>query len=414
MNCEVLAVGTELLLGPSVDTNSAWIGERLAENGIDSFFHTTIGDNHARIVQAMKLALSRSDAVIVTGGLGATQDDITREAIAEVMGVELVFDDELAQRIKAMFAARQRPMPENNLRQAWRPEGSTVIPQARGTAPGLMCRVGERVVFLLPGVPFEMEDMMQRAVLPELRARSDNSSVIVSRRVRTWGTSESGLAELLAERVNEIDTAGGGITLAFLAHGIEGIHVRITAKAHNIEAATALLDAEEVVLRDILGSLVFGIDDETMEFAVGELLFEKSFTLGLAESVTGGLIASRLTDTPGASRWLRGAVVSYASEVKFSLLDVPEGPVVTSDAAMAMADGARRQLGSDIAISVTGVAGPDMQDDQPVGTVFVGLATPWAPTRSIELHLPGDRRRIREYTCINALDNLRRELLEHP
>ncbi len=414
MKCEVLAVGTELLLGPSVDTNSTWIGERLAENGIDSFFHTVVGDNHGRIVEAIKLALKRADALIVTGGLGPTQDDITREAAAEVMGDKLVHDEVLAARIAYIFESRGRSMAKNNLRQAQRPASSAVIEQRRGTAPGLICPVGDKVLYLLPGVPHEMKEMMERAVLPDLRGRAGVASSIVSRFVRTWGVPESTLAELVGDRVEKLDANGGNPTLAFLAHGLEGVHLRITAKAESQAAANEMLDAEEAELRAILGPLVFGIDDQTMEAAVGNLLVAKRLSLGVAESLTGGLIAARLTEAPGGSAWLKGGIVSYASKVKFSVLDVPEGPVVSAVAAKAMAEGVRKVLDSDIGIAVTGVAGPGQQEGQPVGTVFGGIALPWAETEAVEFHLSGDRKRVREFACINVLDVLRRRLLVAP
>ncbi|MEY2433977.1 MAG: nicotinamide-nucleotide amidase [Acidimicrobiaceae bacterium] len=411
MRCEVVAVGTELLLGQIVDTNSSWIGEQLALSGIDSHFQTKVGDNHGRIVSSIRIALERSDAVIVCGGLGPTHDDITRDAIAEVMGVPLELDDEIAARIEAMFASRGRRMATNNLRQAEVPVGATAIrdPQP-GTAPGLIAPVGDKVIYAVPGVPHEMREIVAKAVLPDLRARSGETAAIVSRTLRTWGESESGLAERLAGRIAYLDRVGNP-TLAFLASGIEGLKVRITAKAADEVTAHEILAAEEAELRALLGDLVFGVDDESMEHAVGVLLDAHGLTLGLAESISGGLMSSRLTDVVGASGFFRGSIVSYASEVKFDLLDVPEGPVVSAEAAEAMAAGARKRLGSDVGLSVTGVAGPAEQDGQPVGTVFIGLAID-DTVESMQLRLPGDRRRIREFTAISALNLLRQRLLE--
>ena len=411
-----MAIGTELLLGQIQDTNSAWLGEQLAAAGIDSHFHQAVGDNPRRMVMALRVALSRSDAVIVCGGLGPTQDDITREAIAEVMNVDLVVDEGIVAVIAEMFSSRGREMSDNNRRQAEVPVGAAIIPQARGTAPGLICPVGNKVVYAVPGVPYEMSEMFERAILPDLRARigDDDAAVIRSRVLRTWGSSESGLAEAVAPRFDHHATAGAGITVAFLASGIEGIKVRLTAKAADEATAVALLDAEEAEVLALIerryGDIVFGRDDETMEHAIATLLLDRGLTLGLAESITGGLIASRLVAVEGASAWFRGGIVSYATAVKQDLLAVPEGPVVSAPAAIAMAEGARRQLGSDIGLSVTGVAGPTTQDDQPAGTVFVGLALPDRPTEAVELHLPGDRPRVRAYAAISALDSLRRAL----
>ena len=413
MRCEVIAVGSELLLGQIVDTNSSWMGERLALAGIDSHFQTKVGDNLERIVQALRIALSRSDAVIMCGGLGPTQDDITREAIAQVMNVSLVRRDEIGERIRRMFESRGREMPESNLRQADVPEGATVIDQVRGTAPGLVCPVGHKVVYAVPGVPYEMTEMMERAIVPDLQVRAGTTATILSRTIKTWGVAESKLAELLAPRLEALEGGGGGgATIAFLASGIEGIKVRITVKADDAEAAKGLLSAEEAQVRIILGDLIFGIDEDTMESTVGHLLRSQDWTLGVAESLTGGLVGSRLSNVIGASEWFRGGVVSYASEVKFSVLGVPEGPVVSAEAAVAMAVGARRVLGADVGLSFTGVAGPAEQDGQPPGTVFVGLAMPGLEEgEATQLALPGDRERVRQFAAISGLDLLRKRLL---
>ncbi|HZB71342.1 MAG TPA: competence/damage-inducible protein A [Acidimicrobiales bacterium] len=414
MRCEVLAVGTELLLGQINDTNSAWIGARLAESGIDSLWQTKVGDNHDRIVESLRTALGRSDAVIITGGLGPTQDDITREALAEVMGVELVRDEAVLERIRAMFSGRGRSMPESNARQADVPEGASVIEQRRGTAPGLICPVGEgKVAYAVPGVPHEMVEMLERAILPDLRERGRVTTVIRSRIVRTWGEAESAIAERLGEHMAELDEAGPGApTIAFQASGIEGIKVRITVKDEP-DAADARLAEEEAVVRAVLGDIVFGVDDESMEHAVGELLEERGFCLGLAESVTGGLVGSRLTEVPGSSEWFRGSIVSYDSEVKFDLLGVPRGPVVNEATAEAMARGARRLLGSDVALAVTGVAGPAEQDGRPVGTVCFGVDIEGEVTSST-VRFPGEREMVRQFAAISLLDALRRRLLGAP
>ncbi len=410
MRCEVIAIGTELLLGQIVDTNSAWMGEQLALAGIDSHFQTKVGDNLERMVSCIRLGLERSDAVILCGGLGPTQDDITREAIAEVMGVALVRHPEIADRIRAMFTARGRDMPGNNLRQADVPEGASVIAQMPGTAPGLVCPVNDKVLYAVPGVPHEMREMLTGTVIPDLQKRAGVAAVIGSRVLRTWGHSESGLAEMLAARIEELDALGNP-TLAFQASGIEGIKVRITAKAASVEETQAILRDEEARLRPILGELIFGIDDETMESVVIDMLRHRGLSLGVAESLTGGLMGARLTSVPGASDVFRGGIVCYASDVKFSLLGVPEGPVVTADAAKAMAEGARRVLGADVALATTGVAGPAEQEGQPVGTVFLGLAMDGA-SEAQQVQLPGDRQRIRQYAVISAVNLLRRRLMQ--
>jgi nicotinamide-nucleotide amidase len=415
MRCEVLAVGTELLLGQVVDTNSAWIGEQLAAAGIDSHYQVKVGDNQARIVDCIRQALARSDAVICCGGLGPTQDDITREAIAEVLGVPLDVDEEVAARIEQIFGARGRTMALNNLRQAEVPRGATVIPQVRGTAPGLICRLGDRSIYAVPGVPHEMREMMGRAVIPDLVARSGEAATILSRTLRTWGLAESTLAEVLAGRLAALDGAAAdgrtAPTIAFLASGIEGIKVRITAKANSAQEAAELVSVEEEAIRHLLGSAVFGADEENMEAAVGSLLLKTDLTLAVAESLTGGLVGSRLTAVPGASDWFKGALVVYASEAKRSLLGIGDGPVVSETAAVEMATGAATTLGADVGLALTGVAGPTEQDGQPVGTVWVGLSGLGTPQARL-LHLAGDREQIRQISAISALDLLRRQLLD--
>jgi nicotinamide-nucleotide amidase len=417
MRCEVVAVGTELLLGQIIDTNSAVIGERLAGSGIDSFFQTKVGDNLERATAAVRQALGRSDAVIVCGGLGPTHDDLTRTVLARVMGVELVRDPDLVEVIRAMFATRNRRMPATNLAQADVPVGATPIGQTKGTAPGLICPVRcegpdgetiEKVVYALPGVPHEMVDMLDRAVLPDLRARQGGETAIVSRTLRTWGETESGLAERLADRIDALEEEGAA-TLAFLASGIEGIKVRVTAKAPDRAAAQRAVDEVADDLRDELGSLVFGEDDQTMESAVADRLLAAGLTFAVAESMTGGMIAARFTDVPGVSAVFRGGIVSYASDVKWSLLEVPEGPVVNAATAEAMVSGVCRLLGADVGLSITGVAGPAHQDGEPPGTVFVGISLDGEVT-SHRLSLFGDRKRIRSYATISALDVLRRAL----
>jgi nicotinamide-nucleotide amidase len=411
MRCEVVAIGTELLLGQIVDTNSSWIGEQLALAGIDSHFQTKVGDNLDRMVAVLEAALERSEAVIVCGGLGPTQDDITRDAIARVMGVGLELDDDVAARIEHMFSSRGRRMAANNLRQAEVPVGATAIADPQpGTAPGLIAPVGDKVIYAVPGVPYEMKEIVAGAILPDLARRAGIASTIVSRTLRTWGESESGLAERLAGRVAVLDGSGNP-TLAYLASGIEGIKIRLTAKGATTADAEALLAEEEAEVRAVLGDLVFGVDDETIEHAVLALLRARGLTLGVAESLTGGMMGSRICDVPGASDVFRGSIVAYASDVKVSVLGVPEGPVVSAEAASAMAAGARRVLGTDVGVAVTGVAGPDRQEDQEPGTVFVGLDLgPLggdAGPESFEVKLPGNRLQIRQFSVITALSALR-------
>jgi nicotinamide-nucleotide amidase len=410
MKCNVVAVGTELLLGQIVDTNSSYIGEQLAAIGIASHLQLKVGDNLGRIVDACTTALHDADAIIMCGGLGPTHDDLTRDAIAALMGVELVHDAEVAVVIEEMFAKRQRRMAANNLRQALVPRGARIIPQTRGTAPGLICPVGNKVIYAVPGVPHEMHDMLARAILPDLLQRSGSQSVIASRVLRTWGESESALNERLDNVISELDEVGNP-TLAFLASGWEGIKVRLTAKSDSVDTVHEVLDTWEQRVRREINDIVFGVDADTMESVVLELLRTHGWTMAVAESVTGGLIGGRLTNVAGSSEVFRGGVISYASDIKFDVLGVEHGPVVSERAAMQMAQGVRRVLGADVGLAVTGVAGPDEQDGQPVGTLCVGIALPDGTSLATTSILPGLRDQIRQFSVITALDFLRRHLL---
>jgi nicotinamide-nucleotide amidase len=412
MRCDVLAVGTELLLGQIIDSNSAWIGENLAAQGMDSLIQVKVGDNVGRIMAQLRALLVEADAVIICGGLGPTHDDLTRDAIAAVMGVDLRLDEAVADVIRDLFASRGRRMSENNLQQAMVPVGATIIPQTRGTAPGLVCPVTvdgrAKVVFAVPGVPHEMKDMFERAILPELRTRSGDPSVIASRVLRSWGESESGLNERLDPIIAELDQLGNP-TLAFLASGWDGLKVRLTAKAATAQDCQGLLDHWDARVTEVIGELVFGRDGDTMESVVLDDLRARSWSLGLAESVTGGLIGARLTGIPGSSEVFRGSIVSYATDVKQNLLGVGDGPVVTEAAALEMAHGARRLLEANVGLAVTGVAGPAEQDGQPAGTLCIAIVWPDGEI-SATLKLPGRREQMRQFSVISSLDLLRRTI----
>lgn len=408
MRCEIIAVGTELLLGQIIDSNSSWMGEQLALAGIDSHYQTKVGDNQARIVDCIQLALQRSDAVILCGGLGPTQDDITRESIAEVLGVPLQRDQAMAAHIRELFERRGRRFAENNLRQADLPQGAAFIAQMPGTAPGLVCPVGNQVIYAVPGVPHEMRDMVTGTILPDLQRRMGVTAVIRSRVLRTWGESESGLAEMLQTRIEALDAAGNP-TLAFQASGIEGLKIRLTAKAETEQAALALIDAEEREVRAIVGDAVFGVDDTNMEAAVLALLRERGVSLAAAESVTGGLLAARLSEVPGAEEVFRGGITVPSPQHMLVALGIDEGPVVSADFAKAMALAARDKLGADVGVAVTGVAGPDELDGHPPGLVFLAVAFD-DYVEAQQVRLPGDRRRIRQFGVISVLNLLRLRL----
>ena len=410
MKCEVIAVGTELLLGQIVDTNSSYIGEQLALAGIDSHFQTKVGDNAARMRSSIELALRRSDAVILCGGLGPTQDDITRNVIADVMGVELETRTELVDKISSMFSQRGRQMPQNNLLQAQIPIGGEPIPIQPGTAPGLCCPFGDKVIYAVPGVPWEMTQMIDGFVLPDLKERAGITAVIASRVLRTWGSSESGLAESLHDEIGRLDETGEA-TIAFLASGIEGLKVHITAKAGSQEEVDAKLAAEEVIVRSIIDEdIVFGTDDDTMESVVVELCRSQGLKLAVAESLTGGLIGQRITSHPGVSDVFQGSVVSYADSVKNDVLGLDGLAAISDEGARAMAEGAALVLGADCSVAVTGVAGPAESGGYKVGTVFMATYVDGV-TETLMVEWPFDRKRIREFTTITVLNQLRKRLL---
>ncbi|MGH9036905.1 MAG: CinA family nicotinamide mononucleotide deamidase-related protein, partial [Acidimicrobiia bacterium] len=309
--------------------------------------------------------------------------------------------------IREMFMSRGRPMSPSNERQADVPEGGRAIPNPLGTAPGLACPVDGKIIYAVPGVPYEMQAMVAGDVIPDLLERSGERAPIVSRSLRTWGSAESTLAERISGRVD----AQTNPTIAFLARGMEGLYVRITAKAQSGAEALKLIEAEETELRAVLGDLVFGVDDESMEAVVLGLLRERGWTLAVAESVTGGLVGARLVDAPGASDTFRGGVVTYATDVKRSLLGVTADRVVSGECAIQMAEGVRRMMGADVGLGVTGVAGPTEQDGEPVGTVWFGVALPGVAPEAVKARLPGDRERVRQFSTISLLNLLRLRLL---
>jgi nicotinamide-nucleotide amidase len=402
---EVIAVGTELLLGQIINSNTSTMGAALAERGIDAHYQQTVGDNLTRIAAAIRVALDRSDAVVMTGGIGPTQDDITREAVCEVTGRAMVYSEDYADRLREWWSRRGREMPQSNLRQAFYPEGAEMLPNPRGTAPGLMLEHEGKLIFCVPGVPAEMEHLMIAEVLPRLVAASGDQKVIASRVIRTWGRPESEVAEIL----DDLYTSSVNPSLAFLASNSE-IKIRVTAKASTAAEARLLIEPMELEVRSRLGDTVFGSDDETIERVLLQLLSDLGFTIGTAESMTGGMVSARLTELPGSSVVVKGGLVAYDSELKQRLLgltDVTE--VVTTEAALAMARGAQGLLGVDVAVAVTGSAGPEPME-KPVGTVIVGVATP-DDARARELRFSGDRERLRTYGTAAALHLTRLALI---
>lgn len=410
MRAEVLAVGTELLIGDVVNGNAATIGRLLTDAGVDVVGSTAVGDDEGVIAAALHAALTRADVVLVTGGLGPTQDDLTREALAAAAGVELRRDEALAEELLARYAGLGRRVPAMNMRQAQLPEGASAIPNPNGSAPGVRMELGGGVVYALPGVPHEMQAMVEQSVLPDLLARADAPAAIVSRTLHTSGMWESAVAESLADLHNRLTATPGAPTLAWLA-GKGQTRVRVTAKAETREAAQVLIEPVEAEIREALGAAIWGVDDETMPAVVHAVLAERGQTVGVAESLTAGLLGAALTETPGSSATFRGGMVVYATDLKVSLLGTdPEQGAVSASTASAMAAGVRQRLGADWGVALTGVAGPDEQEGHPPGTVFIAVAGPGGGEVKT-LRLPGDRERVRSLAVTSALDLLRRTLI---
>ena len=406
---EIIAVGTELLLGNVANTDAQTISEALSTVGVNVLYHTAVGDNAARLAEATEIARKRADLLIFTGGLGPTYDDFTKDVVCRSFGKELIFFPDAADTIQHYYdTVFCRPMPEGTLRQAWLPEGCTFFRNDAGTAPGCVFEADGITVVLLPGVPSECTHMTHLRLLPWLRSRSPQ--VICSRDIRIFGLGEPKVQELLSEVMDKAVNP----SLAPYAKTGE-VMLRLTAKADTEEDCRRLMEPMLAQVRAILGDHIYGEDAGSLEEVVVKLLREKHMTLAAAESCTGGLIAKRLTDIPGASAAFCGGVVSYTNEVKHAVLGVPqelldEYGAVSGPVAKAMAEGARRITGTHLALSVTGVAGPDKDDrGNEVGTVFVGLSTPEGTTVR-QLALGRGRARIRTMAAHYALDMVRRYL----
>ena len=411
---ELIAVGTELLLGNIANTDAQMISQGLSQLGINVYYHTVVGDNPQRVRQAVDIARGRADILITTGGLGPTCDDLTKVAVAQAFGKELVYHEPSAQRIRERFAQRGTPVTENNFQQAMVPEGCTVLDNDWGTAPGVAFASGGTHVLMLPGPPRECEKMFRHRALPYLQKLSDG--VIASRTVKTFGIGESAAEALLRDLMNALHNP----TLAPYAKEGE-CELRVTAKAPTDAEAQALLKPTVEQVKALFGSKVYGVDVSSLEEVVEGLLREKGMTIGVAESCTGGLIAKRLTDVAGASQVFLGGIVSYTNQVKAGMLHVPQHLLdqfgaVSPEVALAMAEGARKALGCDIALATTGVAGPDKDDwDNEVGTMFVAIATPdGTHVRPLKLGSRPVRARLRTQTAHHAFDLARRYLTGLP
>ena len=407
---EIIAVGTELLLGNIANTNAQVLSQSLSALGINVFWHTVVGDNPDRLRQAVDTARHRADILITTGGLGPTYDDLTKETVCAAFGKSLVFHPEILADIRDFYEKNlHAPMPDNNRQQAQLPEGCTVFDNPVGTAPGCAFEAGGVHVLMLPGPPHEMVTMLRRCAEPYLRSLS--REIIVSHDIMTFGLGESYVDQLLHEQMSHMENP----TLATYAKPCE-VRLRATAKAETAQAAEAMLSPVVEQVKQVLGPYVYGVDVPGLEAVCSALLLERGLTLATAESCTGGLIARRITALPGASRVYRGGVVSYWTEVKAAVLGVPQAILdqygaVSEPTARAMAEGARRITGADIAVSVTGVAGPDPDErGNPVGLVFIGLATPEGTFCRRTESGRRTRNRIQDLSANHALDMVRRYL----
>ena len=411
---EIIAVGTELLLGNIVNTNARDISQALSAVGVNVFWHTVVGDNPQRLKEALDVARRRADIIITTGGLGPTYDDLTKQTICEAFGKPLVLHQDILDDLKVFFEKNvHMKMPSNNVQQAELPEGCTVFDNPVGTAPGCAFEADGVHVLMLPGPPFEMLTMLKGHVVPYLRGFS--SEVIVSHDIMTFGLGESPMEELMREKMSHMENP----SLATYAKPSE-VRLRATAKAASAEEAEAMLAPVVKDVTNFLGDYVYGVDVSSLEEVCFHLLKEKGLTFATAESCTGGRVAERITALPGASAVYRGGVVSYWTSVKADVLGVPADTLdahgaVSEETARAMAEGARRITGADIAMSVTGVAGPDPDErGVPVGIVYIGLATPDGTfCRPLDL---GKRRRdrIQDLSSNHAFDVLRRYLTGLP
>lgn len=415
MIAELIAVGTELLLGSIANTDAQMISEKLTTMGIVVHHHTVVGDNPERLSQALETARSRADIIITTGGLGPTYDDLTKQTICKVFGRELELHEDILEEIRTWFRTKMgRTMPENNVQQAMLPVNCTVFDNPVGTAPGCAFQEGGVHVLMLPGPPFECRYMFEHRAARYLEKLTDG--VIVSHEIKIFGMGESAVEEALRGPMTTLTNP----TLAPYAKLNECL-VRATAKADSREQAEEMLRPLMAQVLDTLGDVVYGVDVESLEAAVSALLLERGLTLSAAESCTGGLVAKRMTDLPGASKVFRGGVVSYVNDVKAGVLGVPAELLarygaVSEPVARAMAEGCRRICGSDLAVSVTGVAGPETDDwGNEVGTVYIALASPSGTVcKKLSCGRGRGRDQVRSAAAHNAFDLIRRSLLGLP
>jgi nicotinamide-nucleotide amidase len=410
LKAEILSIGTEILLGEIVDTNASYLAARLPPLGIDLYFKAVVGDNLDRLAETIGRARERSDIVICTGGLGPTEDDLTREAICAVLGEEPAVDEGLAADLRAFFSRRGYTMPERNVKQCWLIPSARAIPNPRGTAPGWWAERDGKLIVAMPGPPTEMTRMWEQEVEPELRRRHIGS-VLIARTLKTAGVGEATVDEMLSPILKSQNPSIGIYARA------DGVQVRIAAKAPEEDEARRLIAPVEDEARRILGPAVWGADDDTFESVVCKMMQDRSATLATMESCTGGLLASTITDVAGAATFFKGGFVSYQTELKVELgVDpriVEEHGVISAECARDMARAARQQLDASVGVGITGVAGPDEQEGKPVGTLHIAVDATWDAPRTMSYVFPQGRTAVKRRAVTTALVLLRQSLLDY-
>lgn len=412
MIAEILAVGTELLMGQIVNTNAQYIANKLPDVGVSVYYQSVVGDNPERLKESLNTALLHSDIVILTGGLGPTKDDLTKETVSEVLNKKLVLNEESFEIMKAFFKTMNRNMTENNKKQAYLPEGSIIVKNSNGTAPGCIIEADEKIVIMLPGPPKEMKPMFDETVMPYLEAKSKYR--LESKYIRIFGIGESAMEDMLIDLVENQSNP----TIAPYAKEGE-VTLRITAKYDNEENQDDIISPVVEEIQRRLGDAVYSVENMGLDELTAKLLMDNNITISIAESCTGGLLSARLTDIPGISKVYKGGIVTYSNEAKSKYLGVKNDTLerfgaVSRETAIEMAEGMRNSSGTDIAVSVTGIAGPGGETpDKPVGLVYVALADK-ENIYCRRLMLWGDRYKIRYITTLNAFDMIRRYILKLP
>ena len=407
MKAEIISVGTELLLGEITDTNAAYLAGQLPLLGIDLYWISQVGDNQGRLVEVLKRAWQRSDLILTTGGLGPTEDDLTREAIAEMLGEELWIDPLLEREIRELFARRGITMAPSNIKQAAVIPSAEAIHNAQGTAPGWWVEKDGHILMAMPGPPREMHHMWYTEVLPRLHQRA-TGAIIFSKTIKVFGLPEGTVGELVSPLLSSPNP-----TLGIYAKA-DGIHLRFAAKAQSQKQAEEMITQGEARVRSILGESIWGTDNDTLASVVGHLLAEKELSLAVMECCTGGLLTATITDTPDISAYFRGGLIAYSNEaliaygVDVGLID--GYGVISSEVAQAMAKVSRLRLETDIGISITGVIGPDGLEDKPAGTMYIGIDSS-ENKKTIKRNYSGDRSRVKRLVIVAALSELRKMLL---